>query len=225
MEEKRPSGQPAVSLSALAFWKRKPEQAESLGSQEFAAPREQFVRSVKQIDAERSRDELKLLEVERQILGSALTTIYEHQTKGLLSSKERDYLLGKYKSELKRLEEKITGKQRVVDLFELEETREKIAQSFRQKLAEIEARIQKLSPDYATAESPIVAAFAEDPTPEPEETTPVRALDPPVTETTKEARVKEEKEEPRTKAEKRLEAIREEVLKAMERLEQIEAEG
>jgi hypothetical protein len=178
------------------------------------------------MEAQQARGELKLLEVERQILGLALTTVYESQTKGLLSNRERDYLLGKYKTELKRLEERITEKQRIVDLYELEESREKIVQSLRQKLAEIDSKIEKLRPEFpqtiGSSELPVIDS----------ETSPVGEANPAKivepsgpSDVIRNTEKQEAKEEPKSKVEKRLEAIREEVLKAMERLEQIEAEG
>jgi len=218
----------ALSLSSLAFWKRKNEPSEeSEANQSANGGSGQVARLINQKDALAARDELKLLEVERQILGSALTTIFESQTKGLLSQKERDYLLGKYKTELKRLEEKITDKQRVVDLFELEESREKLAEAFQQKLAEIDARIKKLQPDsmMSPIANPIIAIPASNPIIEIEDSAMNTNPEPVKAEPTRKPSETEPKEETKTKAERRLEAIREEVLKAMERLEQIEAES
>lgn len=218
----------ALSLSSLAFWKRKTDPSEESEANQSANGRGgQVSRLIDQKNVLAARDELKLLEVERQILGLALTTIFESQTKGLLSQKERDYLLGKYKTELKRLEEKITDKQRIVDLFELEESREKLAEAFRQKLAEIDAKIKRLQPEsvMSPTTNPIVTIPASNPLLEIEDPSVNIKPEPVNAEPRRETPEAEPKEEPKTKAEKRLEAIREEVLKAMERLEQIEAEG
>ena len=84
-----------------------------------------------------AREALKVLKLERQILGSALTTIYESQTKGVITEAERDRLLEKYKVDLKRLENAIEENQQVVDLFDLEVEREDVTKNYKAKLAEI----------------------------------------------------------------------------------------
>ena len=170
--------------------------------------------TVTEADLQRARKDLKLLSVERDIVSAALTTIYEAEAKGILTENERNQLLGRYKDDLKRLEQKI------IDLYELEKARDDLLKNFSAKISEIDSKINALRPalgitpsqpeeqkaaqsEIETAETPsasgAVAAAAKDKT--------------------------QTKERPKSKAEQRLEEIREEVLRAMERLEQIEAEG
>lgn len=204
-------GKLTLALTPLVFWRRKTKASPSR-TVVSAAPQSEPTRTVAEGDAAKAREELRVLTLEREILGGALTTIYESETKGILTEKERDQLLGKYKADLKRLEENIGQRQRIVDLYGLETAREDLLKSFREKLDEINAKIEGLRP--GSPSSPPTA-------PEKSGNTAARKS----TETAAPEKEKAAREETKSKAEKRIEAIREEVLKAMERLEQIEAEG
>ncbi len=173
-------------------------------------------KTVTSYDVDKARDRLRIASIERDIIGSALTTIYEAESKGQLSETERNQLAQRYKGDLKRVDGEIDTYKKVVDLHELESAKEDLLKSFHEKLMEIDTRINQIKP--ALTQLP---PMEEGPTP----TTP-----PPVpakTETQPSPTNKEKpaREKPKNKAEERLEAIREEVLKAMERLEQIETEG
>lgn len=165
----------------------------------------------------KAREALKVLKLERQILGSALTTIYESQTKGVITEAERDRLLEKYKVDLKRLENAIEENQQVVDLFDLEVEREDVTKNYKAKLAEIEARLKDLrSGTPSRHQNPIQL------TREQLERGSEKKM------TGAEGRVNQnpqgKEEEQVTDGEKRIEKIRAEILQAMDRLEQIETE-
>lgn len=63
--------------------------------------------------------ELRVLNVEKEIVSYALTSLYESEADGKISKSERDKLLGKYMAEMQRLDEKIYNKQKH-ELHELE---------------------------------------------------------------------------------------------------------
>jgi len=100
-------------------------------------------------------------------------------------------------------------------LFELESAKEDLLKSFHEKMLEIDLKISQIRPTAAIAPD---TKIADTPAPEKTETAPAPTQASP-------AKERPAKEKPRNKAEERLETIREEVLKAMERLEQIETEG
>jgi hypothetical protein len=219
-----------VSLTTLlSFWKKKettaPEPQRIIPLPSLPAPRIEPTRSTSQEAVGRAREALKILRLERQILGSAVTTIYESQTKGQISQAERDQLLEKYKVDLKRLEKGIDENQKVVDLYELESAREDLVKSFNAKIAEIDSRLKDLKSGTSSSR---VSKEGQEPKPDTAKdknsnhgqgdhgnSTQRHA---------KETRTKEDDPEI-SDAEKRVNQIREEVLKAMDRLEQIEAEG
>jgi hypothetical protein len=198
----------------LTFWRKKQRQdktdASSTGSPEVG-------RTVEESDAARSREILKVLTLEREILGTALTTIYESEVNKIITREERDRLIDKYSGDLKELESKISEHQRIVDTFDLQSAREELVQSFQQKLQEIDKKLSQLA--LGAPPEPLRPAVSERKQAATADDTAEQAEQSTVGETSSEPR------DPKTKAEKKMVAIREEVLKAMERLEEIESEG
>jgi len=204
----------------FSLFRKKSRQSESKPQTESAAL-PSGKRTLAEADLQRARADLKLLSIERDIVSAALTTIYEAEAKGILTENERNQLLGRYKDDLKRLEQKIAGAQKIIDLYELEKAREDLLKNFSAKISEIDSKINALRPALGLPPSQ-----AEEQ--KPEASTPSETEKAETTNASEAAAAKEKtqpKERPKSKAEQRLEEIREEVLRAMERLEQIEAEG
>ena len=203
----------------LLFGRKKTEQEENMNTAE-PVKREPFPvpdilrKTITGNDVSRSRDRLRLASLERDIIGDALTKIYEAETKGQINDSEKNQLLQQYKTDLKRVDGEIDTHKRTVDLYELESAKEDLLKSFQEKMLEIDLKISQIRPTVSTTPEPV----AKPSEPPKTETNPT----PPATNPPKE---RPAKEKPKNKAEERLETIREEVLKAMERLEQIETEG
>jgi hypothetical protein len=204
-----------VSLVTLiAFWKKKdsqtPEPERIIPLPNLPASTLERPRSTSLEAVNRARETLKVLKLERQILGSAVTTIYESQTKGIITEAERDRLLEKYKVDLKRLEKDINENQDVVDLYDLEVERENVIKNYKARLAEIDAKLKELK-SPSRSENPMRLAQGQT-----EKKISGESQDP---------QGKQKEDEQVTDAEKRIDKIREEILQAMDRLEQIETEG
>ena len=161
---------------------------------------------------ERAREALKVLRLERQIIGSAVTTIYESHSKGVINQAERDRMLEKYKADLKQLEKDIEENQQVVDLHDLEAEREQMVKNFNAKLADIDARLKNLKSGTPT-QKPIAP-------PTREETRNLETRNSP-----SQVPHNDPVQPTAIDSEKRIEKIRDDILKAMDRLEQIETEG
>jgi hypothetical protein len=202
----------------LLFGRKKTEQeetrnqAEPLKKEPFPEP-DILKKTITSNDVSRSRDRLRLANLERDIIGDALTKIYEAETRGQINDSEKNHLLQRYKTDLKRVDGEIDTNKRTVDLYELESAKEDLLKSFQEKMLEIDLKISQIKPTVTTT-----TETATKPEPSKTETSPT----PPITNPPKE---RPAREKPKNKAEERLETIREEVLKAMERLEQIETEG
>jgi len=201
-------------LVSLVFWRKKPRQN---APEAAAATSHETDHIVSESDAARSREILKVLTLEREIIGTALTTIYESEIQGIITRDERDRLLDKYSSDVRDLESRISEHQRIVDIFDLESARKELLHSFREKLSEIDKELADLR-SGAMPSPPSVAEVKRDQVMLPIEA-PVTTAQPQSSMTGAEVR------DTKTKTEKKIEAIKEEVLKAMERLEQIESEG
>jgi len=214
-------GQPApFTLLALIllFGRKKTEQentstVEPIKQEPFPLP-DILKKTITSTDVSRSRDRLRLASLERDIIGDALTKIYEAETRGQINDSEKNQLLQRYKTDLKRVDSEIDTHKKTVDLYELESAKEDLLKSFQEKMLEIDLKISQIRPTVTTTL----------------ETTP-KSLEALKTETSaaptpaNPPKERPPKEKPKNKAEERLETIREEVLKAMERLEQIETEG
>jgi hypothetical protein len=203
-------------LVSLLFWRKKPRQ--NITETATAESNPEIEHTINEPDASRSREILKVLKLEREIIGTALTTIYESEIQEIITRDERDRLLDKYSSDLKALESRIADNQRIVDTFDLESARKELLLSFREKLTEIDKKLADLrsGPMPTQSLNPEIKSNHEVVTPiEIAQTTPQLDLK------TTGSGLRDAK----LRTEKKIEAIREEVLKAMERLEQIESEG
>src|SRR5881409_3571391 len=213
------------ALIILLFGRKKPlvEETPPKPADPFPIP-EILRKTVTGSDLGKARDRLRIASLERDIIGSALTTIYEAEAKGQLSEPERNQLTQRYKNDLKRVDGEIDTNKRVVDLHELESAKEDLLKSFHEKLMEIDVRIGQLKPGLDS-----LGLGLEPRQVKPSTTSSTNKQEQPAPTTTPEPAAEKEKsqtrERPKTKAEERLDAVREEVLKAMERLEQIETEG
>jgi hypothetical protein len=201
-------------LVSLVFWRKKPRQD---APDEAVVPSVEIENSVTESDASHSREILKVLKLEREIIGTALTTIYESEIQKIITRDERDRLLDKYSSDLKALESRISEHQRIVDTFDLESAKKELLLSYRTKISEIEKKLADLRSGATFAPS-IVTQSKSDQVATPDgktETVPQSDLKAAGTGL----------QDVKARTEKKIEAIKEEVLKAMERLEQIESEG
>lgn len=216
-----------VSLVTLiTFWKKKdgqtsPEQERVIPLPNMPPSTLKGLRSTSVEAVKQARETLKVLKLERQILGSAVTTIYDSQMKGVITESERDRLLEKYKVDLKDLEKAIEENQQVVDLYDLQVEREQVTKDYKTKLAEIDGRLEELKSGASLKPQDLVQAR--------ERTGQAVEVNNPHgdggSESGQERPVKQKDEGEISDAEKRIGKIREEILQAMDRLEQIEAEG
>src|SRR6266446_8324845 len=142
----------------LLFGRKKPEQentntAEPIKREPFPVP-DILKKSITSIDVSRSRDRLRLASLERDIIGDALTKIYEAETRGQINDTEKNQLLQRYKTDLKRVDGEIDIHKKTVDLYELESAKEDLLKSFQEKMLEIDLKISQIRPTViATSEA------------------------------------------------------------------------
>ena len=167
-------------------------------------------RSVTSDDAKKARDELRMLDLEREILGYAIRRLYEAQAEGKITEEERERLAQGYKDRMLRIKDMISRSESVVALHELETMQEDLVKLFDERFDEIDEKIGDLRSSLEfkpITEVPIPSPAAPSAPPEKRR----RARKPPA---------------PRkTEAEKRIEEIKAEVEKVLERLGQIEVEA
>src|SRR5207245_2743193 len=118
---------------------------EPLNREPFPIP-EILSKTITSNDISRSRDRLRLASLERDIIGDALTKIYEAETRGQINDSEKNQLLQRYKTDLKRVDGEIDTHKRTVDLYDLESAKEDLLKRFQEKMLEINMKISKRNP-------------------------------------------------------------------------------
>jgi len=174
-------------------------------------------KTVTETDIAKARNKLRVANLERDIIGDALTKIYEAEAKGTINEPEKNEMIQPYKNDLKRVDAEIDTYKKTVDLYELETAKEDLFKRFQETFLDIQVRIEKIRPSLNLPTETKPAELKQTPA-KPDPADPTTEENPPPKE-------KPSREKARNKAEEKIETIREEVLKAMERLEQIETEG
>jgi len=98
-------------------------------------------RTVTSFDAQKSQKELRLLDVEREILSFGIRRIYEAHAEGKIDDKERDRLAQDYKERMREVKDSMTEKESVVALHELESMQEDLIKLFNDRFDEINKKI------------------------------------------------------------------------------------
>ena len=168
--------------------------------------------TVTPFDAQKSKKELRLLDVEREILSFGIRRIYEAHAEGKIDENERNRLAQNYKTRMREIKDSINEKESIVALHQLESMQDDLIQLFNQRFDEINKKIGNLRINLDIKPKPK--------TPKPASTT---------TSSPQPEKIKKKTRTPskpkKTEAEERIDQIRSEVEKVLERLGQIETEA
>jgi len=210
-------------LIVIFAMRKKGKKEEKLGEgkpkAEFGGLPFKITKSVSPEEAAKAKEELRILDLEREILSDAIRRLYEAHAEGKITEEERERLAQTYKTRMVTVKEAISKDEHLVALHELEAMQEDLLKLFSERFDELSGKIEELRSKVEAKpikEITIPAAKAE-PTPKTEEK-------PEGEEKTKRKRKPAAKPSPRTEAEKRIEEIRAEVEKVLERLGQMEIE-
>ncbi|MEM3726424.1 MAG: hypothetical protein QXK98_06135 [Candidatus Bathyarchaeia archaeon] len=179
-----------------------------------------IIKSVSPDEAARAKEELRILDLEREILSDAIRRLYEAHAEGKITEEERERLAQTYKTRMMTVKEAIAKDESLVALHELEAMQEDLIKLFSERFDEISSKIEELrSKVEAKPIKEITIPAAKTPSKPAAEEKP----------TTGEKEKRKRKPapattSPRTEAEKRIEEIRAEVEKVLERLGQMELE-
>jgi hypothetical protein len=168
-------------------------------------------RTVTTFDAKKSKKELNLLDVEREILSFGIRRLYEAHAEGKISEMERERLAEGYKQRMLEIKDSVAKNESIVALHELESMQEDLIKLFNNRFDEINNKIGSLRVNL-------------DIKPEPEIHKPSPAA--PFSQPEKITRKRRKPSTPKkTEAEERIDQIRAEVEKVLERLGQMETEA
>jgi len=180
------------------------------------------VKSVHQEDASHAKDELRILDLEREILSDAIRRLYEASAEGKITEQERERLAQTYKARMMTVKNAISMDESVVALHELEGMQEDLMKLFSERFDDLSNKIEELR--SRTETKPIKEI-----TIAPKETTNETTGPEEKASTEEKAKRKRKpaaaKPSPRTEAERRIEEIRAEVEKVLDKLGQMEIES
>jgi flagellar basal body-associated protein FliL len=190
-------------------------------------------KSVQGTMANSAKDELRMLDLEREILGDAIRRLYEAQAEGKITELEREKLAASYKQRMNTIKESISKDESIIALHELEGMQEDLMKLFSERFGELTSKVEELRGRIDVKPireiqikpiptTPIRVDDAEEEEDDEEETTEVVAEKKPVV---KKRKPVEERPTQKTDAEKRIETIRSEVEKVLDKLGQMEIEA
>ena len=206
----------AITLSAITLYimrnrnKKTSEESQKVTEPTAGLPLKRE-RTITNFDAQKSKKELRLLDVEREILSYGIRRLYEAQAEGKLNDKEREQLAQGYKQRMLEIKNSISENESVVALHELEGMQENLIKLFNDRFDEINEKIGGLRVNLAVKLEPeMPKPTVELPSSQPEKTT---------------RRPRKPSKPKKTEAEERIDQIRLEVEKVLERLGQMETEA
>jgi len=179
-------------------------------------------------DLERSRREMRTLLLERDLLSAALTKIYEAENEGKITREEREMIAKRYSSQIRDMESKLSDKELIVEVGELEGLRDELVTLFREKIQNIESRLDQAKERLPSVTQQQAKGMEASMTPGAR-SKPAASVVATVSAQSSQSEDLEravERKSPKrddTEGERRVKAIRDEVMEALERLEQIDS--
>jgi len=179
-------------------------------------------KSVQSNDAFHAKDELRILDLEREILSDSIRRLYEAHAEGKISEQERERLAASYKSRMTAVKESMAKDETIVALHELEGMQEDLMKLFSERFGDLSSKVEELRSKID------VQRVKEIPVPMPKTLMPEELEEAEEEEEEKKPKKKRTapaKPSPKSEAEKRIEEIRSEVEKVLDKLGQMEIES
>lgn len=207
---------------------KKPQKTVNDSMLDYAGSPFRVSKSVQTSTASNAKDELRMLDLEREILSDALRRLYEAQAEGKISEAEREKLAASYKARMMSIKESISKDESIVALHDLEGMQEDLMKLFSERFGELTSKVEELRtkidvkpireiPVKLPTQTPVSKIEKMEDEEEEEETGEEKQK--------KKKKPPEEKPDAKTEAEKRIESIRSEVEKVLDKLGQMEIES
>jgi len=187
-------------------------------------------KSVQSTTAVNAKDELRMLDLEREILSDAIRRLYEAQAEGKITEQEREKLAASYKARMMSIKESISKDETIVALHDLEGMQEDLMNLFSERFGELTSKVDELRTKID------IKPIKEIPVKLPVQTSPsqmekIEDEEEEEEEETSEEKQKRKRKPPeerpaiKTEAEKRIDTIRSEVEKVLDKLGQMEIDS
>lgn len=221
----------ACSIIIYAMRRRGKEEEEFSGGVELqvgsAVSPFKIVKTVPRREASRADEELRLLNLEREILSGAIRRLYEAHAEGKITEEEREKIAKRYKSRIRKVKEDISQDESLIALHELESMQEDLLKLFSDRFDELSGKIEGLRSKLEVEPVKEIAVPTERKTrrkPSKKRRKKPRKKTTKKKKKTKKEKKREAKPKPKTEAERKVEKIREEVEKVLDKLGQMEVE-
>ncbi|UCG37411.1 MAG: hypothetical protein JSV64_03840 [Candidatus Bathyarchaeota archaeon] len=171
-------------------------------------------------DAKGAKNELRTLSLEREILSDAIRRLYEAHAEGKITEEERELLARRYKTRMMTIRDAISHSESLVALHELEAMQEDLIKLFDERFDDLNNKIATLRSQVGVETEEIILP----------ETMPIPQIEsesvekPSAEKERKRKAGRRPRKSRKTVAEERIEKIRSEVEKVLDRLEQMEVE-
>jgi hypothetical protein len=181
-------------------------------------------------ELESSKREMRTLLLERDLISATLTKVYEAESDGQITKEEREIIAKKYSGQIRDFEAKLRDRELIVEVGELERLRDELLSLFRDKIQNIESRLdqakERLQPvrqEEARQDSSSIGRRPEAGRQEiPRAPRATVAAVEPTDDLEKVVERKAQVKKDDTEGEKRVKALRDEVMDALAELEQID---
>jgi len=202
---------------------------------EYSSSPFRISKSVQANTASNAKDELRMLDLEREILGDAIRRLYEAQAEGKITEAEREKLAGSYKARMSSIKESISRDENIVALHDLESMQEDLMKLFSERFGDLTSKVDELRTRIDV--KPIKEIPVRMPTKQPqiqkmddeenegEEETEQESASEGEEKPKKKRKSPEEKSDSKNAAEKKIESITSEVERVLEKLGQMEIES
>jgi len=162
-------------------------------------------------ESKTAKQELKTLLLEKDLLSNAITRVFELEVQGQVTKEERDSLVKKYKDRLQEVDKKLDDIELIIEVSELEHLRNELVTLLTRKIEEVDKKLEKALVRLDTQKL----------------RGPIQVQEKMAAQQTTTSTPKVEKKSQRvleSSVDRELRQYREEILKALEKLEQIELE-
>jgi hypothetical protein len=196
-----------AAVGALTIYLIMTRRRESKESNEPKLLGTDFKRRIKRSEMEKARRNMNTVLLEKDLISSALTRVYEAEVDGKISRSEREELTIRYKTRLREVEEKLGDTEITIEVGELERLRDELMNLFERKIHQIDIRLQDAGIKLDKLKGHVEPVKSIE---EIEKKSPIK---------TRSTKIEE------IEVDDKVKALREEVLEALARLEQMDIEG
>jgi len=131
-----------VAVGALTIYLIMTRKGESKKPNEPKLLGTDFKKRINRSEMEKARRDLNTVLLEKDLISGALTRVYEAEVDGKISRSEREELASRYKKRLGEVEEKLGDTEITIEVGELERLRDELMNLFERKMHQIDNRLQ-----------------------------------------------------------------------------------